>query len=219
MRFFKNVFVLVISVMSLNLMAQSSDSSKSISDTTVVVKTDSVVKKDSVVRDFSSYRIPIRYEIVDGDTFPVYQVDETYIRKQQDPDAKKRYLKMVRDVKKAMPYAKLAAFRMQMMEDNLALLKTKRARKKYIKACEESIKKEFMDDLKNLTRRQGIYLMKLIHRETGKSTWEIMKNYRGGASALFWETMASFYGASMKVEYDPITDHTMEYIIESYNLE
>ena len=118
-----------------------------------------------------------------------------------------------------MPYAKLAAMRMQMLEDNLNLLKTKKAKRQYIKATQKQVKEEFMDDLKNLSRSQGIILLKLIHRETGRTTFEIMKGYRGGPSALFWESMAAVYGASMKDTYDPVADHTIEFIIKSYKLE
>ncbi len=163
--------------------------------------------------------LPIRFEIVDGDTVPVYRVDEIFFKEERDTNARKEYLILVSRVRKAMPYAKLAAMRMQMLEDNLNLLKTKKAKKKYIKATQKQVKEEFMDDLKKMTRSQGIILLKLIHRETGRTTFEIMKGYRGGPSALFWESMAAVYGASMKDTYDPVADHTIEFIIKSYKLE
>jgi hypothetical protein len=163
--------------------------------------------------------LPIRFEIVDGDTIPVYKVDEVFFREERDTNARKAYLKLVRNVRKAMPYAKLAAMRMQMLEDNLNLLKTKKAKRQYIKATQKAVKEDFMDDLKKMSRSQGVTLLKLIHRETGKTTFEIMKGYRGGASALMWEAMAGVYGASTKDTYDPVSEHTIEFIIKSYKLE
>lgn len=163
--------------------------------------------------------LPIRFEIIDGDTIPVYKVDEVYIKEERDSNARKDYLRLVWNVRVAMPYAKLAAMRIQMLEDNLNLLNTKKAKKKYIKATQKAVKEEFMSDLKNLSRSQGVILLKLIHRETGKTTFEIMKGYKGGASALMWEAMAAVYGASTKDTYDPVTDHSIEYIIKAYELE
>ena len=74
----------------------------------------------------------VRYEVVDGDTFPVYTFDEVILKDLIDPEAYKKYLRLVRNVKKTLPYAKLTAFKLQMIEDNLNQLKTKRAKDKYI---------------------------------------------------------------------------------------
>ena len=65
----------------------------------------------------------VRYEVVDGDTFPVYTFDEVILRDLRDPEAYKKYLRLVRNVKKTLPYAKLTAFKLQMIEDNLNQLK------------------------------------------------------------------------------------------------
>ncbi len=71
----------------------------------------------------------------------------------------------MRDVKKALPYAKLAAFRLQMLNDNLAMISTDKAREEYIKQSETALKKEFLDDLRKLSMSQGKLLIKLIHRK------------------------------------------------------
>jgi hypothetical protein len=136
-------------------------------------------------------------------------------------DAAKRreYLILKRRVIKTMPYAKMAAMKMKAMEDKLQTIQGRRERSKYVKQCEESIKKMYMDQLKNLTIGEGQVLMKLLHRETGKTSWEIMRNYRGTGEAIFWQAFGSIYGHSLLTEYDPVLDHQIENIIKLERLE
>ena len=161
----------------------------------------------------------VRYEVVDGDTFPVYTFDEVILKELIDPEAYKKYLRLVRNVKKTLPYAKLTAFKLQMIEDNLNQLKTKRAKDKYIKQHEKALKEDFEKQLENLSVTQGLLLMKLIHRETGSTTYEILKKYRGSAKAMMWQTFAKFYGSDTKGTYDPVEDYQIEHIIRSLEIE
>jgi hypothetical protein len=161
----------------------------------------------------------MRKMFMDGDTFYVYSFDEFILKEFNTKEEKKAYLKLVRNVKKVMPYAKLAAFRLQMMDDNLNQLTSKRAKTKYIKATEDAIKDEFISQLKKLTLSQGKLLIKLIHRETGNTTYEILKKYRGSASTLFYGMWAKMYSANIDTKYDPIEDFQIEYIIKNSKLE
>ncbi len=161
----------------------------------------------------------VRYEIVDGDTIPVYTFDEVILRDLRDPDAYQKYLRLVRNVKRTLPYAKLVAFKIQMIEDNLNQLKTKRAKDKYIKLHEKALKEDFTKQLENLSITQGLLLMKLVHRETGKTTYEILKHYRGTPRALMWQTFAKIYGSNTKDTYDPVEDYQIEHIIRSLEIE
>ena len=161
----------------------------------------------------------VRKVVMDGDTFFVYEFDEFIFKEFTSKEEREQYLKLVRRVKKVMPYAKLAAFRLQMMEDNLNQIRGKRARKRYIKETEAAIKEEFMGHLKNLYVEEGKLLLKLIHRETGNTTYEILKKYRGNANTFYWGMLAKTYNADIKVEYDPIEDYWIEYIIKSLKLE
>lgn len=157
---------------------------------------------------------------IDGsDTLPVYLFKRFVKKGTRTEEEKKSYQNLVRYVKKALPYAKLAAYRLQMMEDNLRLLKTERERKKYIKECEKSIKQQFMDDLKSMYVEEGRILLKLIYRETGKSTWEIMQNYGGTFETVMYQAIAKTYKADMKVVYDPIIDYQIEEIVRSIEAE
>jgi hypothetical protein len=184
----------------------------------ITVRSSDTTKQDSTKRPKSA-TVRIGYEIVDGDTLPVYLYKDYIVERNMSPEEQFRYKKLVRDLKVALPYAKLAAFRLQMMEDNLSVLKKESARKKYIKECEKAIKKEFMDDLKDLTITQGKLLLKLIHRETGKTTWEILNSYQGKLETIFWQSMASMYGATTKDPYDPVVDYEIEQIIRKLELE
>lgn len=157
--------------------------------------------------------------VIDGDTVTVVRIDPVLIRASMDEAKIKEYHLLKKRVQKVLPYAKLAAYKMQVMEDNLALKSGKKEKKKYIKECEKSLKELYMGQLKNLSIEEGKVLMKLIHRETGSTTWDIMKNYRGGAEAFFWQAFGSVYGHDMKVEYDPVMDYQIEHIIKILNLE
>ncbi|PCJ63540.1 MAG: hypothetical protein COA58_16305 [Bacteroidetes bacterium] len=161
----------------------------------------------------------LRKVYMDGDTFYVYSFDEFILKEFNSKDEKEAYLKLVRNVKKVMPYAKLAAFRLQMMEDNLNQLSSKKAKKKYIKATEDAIKVEFIAQLKKLSSSQGKLLIKLIHRETGNTTYEILKKYRGSASTMFYGMWAKMYNADIDTKFDPIEDYQIEHIIKNAKLE
>ena len=77
---------------------------------------------------------------------------------------------------------------------------------KKLKQAEQDIKAQFTDDIENMTFTQGKILLKLIYRQTGVSSYEIVKELRGSLRAIFWQTIARVFGANLKVEYDPTGD-------------
>ena len=153
------------------------------------------------------------------DTMKQYDLPPFIVEAQKDPEYEKRYQKLIRDVKKVLPYAKMAGFRFQLMEQNLQLLPTEKARKEYLKRTEEAIKEQFMDDLVNLPVSQGKILIKLIHRETGKDTYTLLKEYRGGFTAFYWQGLARVFSADLKNEYNPVEDWQIENIIKTLGFE
>lgn len=153
------------------------------------------------------------------DTMKQYDLPTFIVQAQKDPDYEKRYQKLVRDVKKVYPYAKMAGFRLQLLEQNLQMLPTEKARKEYLKKTEQGVKEQFYKDLVNLTVSQGKILIKLIHRETGKDTYSLIKEYRGNITAWFWQGLAKVYTADLKNEYDPVEDWQIEQIIKSMGFE
>lgn len=147
-----------------------------------------------------------RSTIFKGDTIPVVDLKTAVItapRVFKDADAERKYRRLVRDVKKAYPYAKIAGQRIKEYNDLIADKKN-RERKKLMKEAEKNLKAEFKKDLENLTVNQGKILMKLIDRETGNSSYDLVKEYRGKITAFFWQSFAVIYDddLNMKVRYD-----------------
>jgi hypothetical protein len=147
------------------------------------------------------------------------RLDPVLVSGSMDSERQKQYRILKRRVIKTMPYAKMASYKIRAMEDQLSTIKGRRARKKYIKKCEKSIKAMYTAQLKNLTIGEGKVLMKLVHRETGKTTWDIMKNYRGTTEAFLWQVFGSFWGHNLKLEFDPVSDYQIEHIIQIKGLE
>jgi Domain of unknown function (DUF4294) len=104
------------------------------------------------------------------------------------------------------PYARRAGAVLNDINAKLTNITDKSARKDYIKSREKELKKEFTDPLTNLSVYQGKVLMKLINRETGNNCYEIIKEYKGGLTARFYQTVAFFFSSSLKQPYDPKGD-------------
>jgi hypothetical protein len=113
------------------------------------------------------------------------------------------YRKLVYNTKKVYPYAKLAAIKLNQYEEILEETKNKRKRKKIMKRAEDDIMDEFGEELKSLTTSQGKILIKLLDRETGKNSYEIVKNLRGRFRAFFYQTVGRLFGYDLKERYDP----------------
>src|SRR5688572_21416380 len=94
------------------------------------------------------------------------------------------------------PYARIAGATINDINTNLAAVKSKKDRKTYIKTREKELKKQFTDPLSDLSVYQGKILMKLINRQTGNNCYEIIKEYRGGLTARFYQTVAFFFSSS-----------------------
>ena len=104
------------------------------------------------------------------------------------------------------PYARRAGAVLNDMNAKMANMKLKADRSVYIKSREKELKKEFTDPLTNLSIYQGKVLMKLINRETGNNCYEIIKEYKGGLVARFYQTVAFFFSTSLKQPYDAKRD-------------
>jgi len=105
------------------------------------------------------------------------------------------------------PYARSAGILLNDMNAHMATMDSKRQRKQYIKTREKELKAQFGDPLSNLSVYQGRVLMKLINRQTGNNCYDIVKEYRGGLTARFYQTVAFFFGSSLKQDY-ALTDKT-----------
>ncbi|MBK8847184.1 MAG: DUF4294 domain-containing protein [Bacteroidetes bacterium] len=167
----------------------------------VVLKAAIVYSMASVAQNTTTNAI-----VIDGDTIPLVYMRAVEVVGNLSPEAAAnmaKYAKLRRDVLRAYPYAKLASAKMKEVNDHIATLKTERERKKYVKSTEGVLKEEFEKDLKNLTIGQGRILIKLVDRETGNSTFALIKEYRGGFQAVMWQGFAKLFGSNLKSEYDP----------------
>ncbi len=112
------------------------------------------------------------------------------------------------------PYARKAGAIMNDMNAKLATMTNEKKRKSYIKSREKELKKEFADPLTNLSVYQGKVLMKLINRQTGNNCYDIIKEYKGGFTARFWQTLAYVFGSNLKQPYNAsTTEREMEMIV------
>ena len=129
----------------------------------------------------------------------------------------RRYQRLVRNVKKVYPIAKYANERMLKLEDELAKIDDKRERERHIKQVEKELIKEYTPILKKMSISQGHVLIKLIDRQTGSTSYELLKEFRGGLSARFWQTIARIFGSNLKDQYDAEgEDKMIELVINLY---
>ncbi len=113
------------------------------------------------------------------------------------------------------PYAMRSGLILNEMNARLANVTDKSDRKEYIKSREKELKKEFTDPLSNLSIYQGKVLMKLINRQTGNDCYDIIKEYKGGFTARFYQTVAFFFSSNLKQSYDPRgEDYEIEMILK-----
>lgn len=153
--------------------------------------------------------------VLDGDTLPTYNAPVVDIFGVMDPAAAmslRDYQKLRYNVLKVYPYAKKASLELNLIEKEIEVAKNNRQRKKTIKAREKELKTELEEELKKLTRTQGRILIKLIDRETGETSYQLIKDLRGSVRAFFWQKAARFIGSNLKDEYDPEGD---DVVIES----
>ena len=113
------------------------------------------------------------------------------------------------------PYARKAGIILNDINGQLAKMRSESEKKTYIRTREKDLKKEFTDPLEGMSVYQGKVLMKLINRQTGNNCYDIIKEYRGGFTARFWQTVAFFFGSSLKQPYDARgDDHDIEIIVQ-----
>ncbi len=162
--------------------------------------------------------VEVEYYIIQGDTIPRSAIDlnEVIVFKPLRFDSKeerRRYLILRRKTRKVYPYAKLAADRLVALNNRLDSITSKSGKKKYTKIIHKYLENEFSTELKKLTRTEGQILIKLIHRQTGETAFELVKRLRSGWKAFWYNTTASAFDISLKREYDPLNIEE-DYLIE-----
>lgn len=169
-------------------------------------------------QEIKSDSTKVFYYIIEGDTIPrdIIDLDEVFLLPKlhfPSEDAKRTYLLLRRKTRKVYPYAKLAAERLVVMNERLATIQKKKDRKVYTKRLQSYIENEFSEQLKNLTRSEGQILVKLIHRQTGETAFDLVKELRTGWRAFWYNVTANMFDISLKEEFLPFQNKE-DYLIE-----
>tara|TARA_B100001778_G_scaffold46236_1_gene33815 strand:- start:6283 stop:6945 length:663 start_codon:yes stop_codon:yes gene_type:complete len=129
----------------------------------------------------------------------------------------RKYLILKRKTIKVYPYSVMASNRLNSLNERLLSIKTKRQKKRYTKMVQKFLENELTPELSKLTQSEGQILIKLIHRQTGISTYNLIKRLRNGIRAFIYNTTAKFFNMNLKVEFNPendITDYYIEDILQ-----
>jgi len=165
-----------------------------------------IVKRDTIIDD----KI-----LIEGDSI-MFTLDDVMVLSKLKFDSTKEqryYFWYWKKVQNAYPFAKLAADRLLQLNEQLKKIKSTSKRKKHIKKMQKFMEDEFTDKLKKMTRTEGRILIKLIHRQTGLTTFDLIKEYRSGWKAFWYNTTAGLFKLSLKSEYHP-ESKAIDFLIE-----
>lgn len=151
-------------------------------------------------------KVVVFAKVEHGDTIPMVQLPEVSVYALRVFEGKRdirNIQRMIYHVKKAYPYAKLAGIKLHEYEDILSQTRSDSERRKIMRQAEKELNDQFGEDLKDLTFTQGKILLKLIDRETGDISYNLVKDLRGGFAAVFYQGFARLWGYNLKSHYDP----------------
>lgn len=145
-------------------------------------------------------------KIVKGDTLPALDLGGIIVFPPSGTGNTReaaRFDRFVYNVRFVYPYAKLAGSKLKQIKAVLDTIKNEKDRKLFLKKSEKELDAQFGDQIRDMTYSQGKILIKLIYRETGASTFQIVREMKGGFSAFVWQTLARLFGYDLKTMYDP----------------
>lgn len=164
-----------------------------------------VVEKSNIPPPIAKgYMVPAT--VFDGDTMPNLSLPVFHIFKPLNLNTREQqlaYRRLVRDVKRALPFAKTVSATLMETYEYIETLPTEREKSRHIKQLEKDLLKQYTPQLKKLTLNQGKLLIKLIERETGTNSYGLIDAFLGRFSAGFWNTLARTFGTSLKSSWDP----------------
>ncbi|WP_298391641.1 DUF4294 domain-containing protein [Flavobacterium sp.] len=168
-----------------------------------------------VEKDTEPLERDIQLKEIDTTVMDTILLEEVVLSKDKlDAEAQKQFLLLQNRVYKVYPYAKLASERLTQMNKTMDKLKSKKDKKKYFKIVEDYLENEFKEKLKKLSTKQGQILIKLIHRQTGISTYELIKDYKSGWKAFWSNNTARLFNINLKQTYQPYASNE-DYFIET----
>jgi len=163
------------------------------------ITNDSIIKKDVVIEE--------------NDT--IVPLEEVVVYKHKLSSVEKKEFQLLQNrVYKVYPIAKIAADRLTVLNKNMDKMKSNREKRKYFKIVEDYMENEFTGQLKKLSRKQGQILVKLIHRQTGFTTFELIKDYKSGWKAFWSNNTAKLFDINLKIKYAPY-EVNEDFLIES----
>lgn len=148
----------------------------------------------------------------EGEWIPYYKLNTFIVFPPRTFSSKKEYEKysrLAKNVKKVYPYSLIVKYKLEEIAQTLETLETEKQKKKYIDQAEKELKAEFEGQIRSMTFTQGRILIKLINRETGETTYQIVKDLKGSLTAFFWQSVAVIFSSSLKYEYDAKGDDAL----------
>ncbi len=154
----------------------------------------------------------------EGELIPYRELEMVYVSNLSSKEMAKaieKYNRLRNAVYVTYPYARTAGATINDVNAHLAQVTSSSARKDYIKTREKELQKQFSDPLSKLSVYQGRVLMKLINRQTGNNCYDLIKEFKGGLNALMYQTVAFFFGSSLRQDYDiaDASDRQIENIV------
>jgi hypothetical protein len=161
-------------------------------------------------RDTTSGRVYLIQKVDrNGETLPEVEIKEVTIVPPARNVARKnkvefkKFTRLMYNVRVVYPYALIVRGRLAQVNDELSKIENDKDRRKFIKDFEKKIFDQYSGEISDLTISQGRILIKLIDRETQNTSYELIKEYRGGLTAAFWQSIARIFGTNLKEQYDP----------------
>ena len=164
-------------------------------------------QKDRPLRPRKPTGTPMFYEVIDGDTLFVDNLDPVWVfpkgKRMKGTDWRRQY-KLVYNFNKVYPYALVGRRMMRQVDSTIAADVSKRGqRNAYTHDVMMELFGIFEKDIRNMTISQGVLLMRLVDRECGMTPYSIIKTYRSGFTAGFWQMVARLFGTNLKTRYEP----------------
>jgi len=173
--------------------------------------------QDTVTRKVDS--LPVKLYLLenvtrDGETLPEIAIDEVEVKRKMGLGERFqwwRHRRLVFNVKKVYPYCVVVRESLTEVNDTLMKITDEKERKRFLNDFEKRVFKDYEDDMRKMTITQGRILIKLVDRETQNSSYDLIHDYRGPVTALFWQGIARIFGTNLKDKYDPEGE---DYLIE-----
>ena len=174
--------------------------------------------QSQIVTDVNKYLDTLNYIAVDGEILEYIELPEVLLNFSKEEIERIRTMKILeRRIRRVYPYVVATSDNLLHINQELDKLKTKREKKRYVKAQEKELEKRFKEPLKKLSRKDGQILVKLIHRQTGQTTFNLVKEFKSGWSAFWSNQTAKLFDIQLKATFQPndnLEDFYIEFILE-----